>query len=188
MTVCKRPVASWKPQSVGDSGLDRVGTRKTGVKVPPPTPGFRVAAGRLTAGDIEQRIRAVPARVDRRRGRDYRRAICSSRAVTGRPLGHADRSSSRGALAVAEAVSRLDRCWVPRGDHERGVRQRIAGNIHRVNPPGTVAGHRQMPAAVPGAPPHFATGGGSTARTRRRSSSRSASGDQWQCPFGLMRS
>jgi hypothetical protein len=37
MTVRRRPVASWKPQSVGDSGLDRVGTRKTGVKVPPPT-------------------------------------------------------------------------------------------------------------------------------------------------------
>jgi hypothetical protein len=34
MTVCRRPVASWQPQSVGDSGLDRVGTRKTGVKVP----------------------------------------------------------------------------------------------------------------------------------------------------------
>jgi hypothetical protein len=34
MTVCRRPVASWKPQSVGDSGLDRVATRKTGVKVP----------------------------------------------------------------------------------------------------------------------------------------------------------
>jgi hypothetical protein len=40
MTVCRRPVASWKPQSVGNSGLDRVGTRKTGVKVPPPTPTF----------------------------------------------------------------------------------------------------------------------------------------------------
>jgi hypothetical protein len=37
MTVCRRAVASWKPQSVGFSGLDRVGTRKTGVKVPPPT-------------------------------------------------------------------------------------------------------------------------------------------------------
>jgi hypothetical protein len=37
MTVCRRPVASWKPHRVGDSGLDRVGTRKTGVKVPPPT-------------------------------------------------------------------------------------------------------------------------------------------------------
>ena len=34
MTVRRRPVASWKPHSVGDSGLDRVGTRKTGVKVP----------------------------------------------------------------------------------------------------------------------------------------------------------
>jgi hypothetical protein len=34
MTVCRRPVASWKPQSVGHSGLVRVGTRKTGVKVP----------------------------------------------------------------------------------------------------------------------------------------------------------
>jgi hypothetical protein len=38
MTVCRRPVASWKPQGVGFSGLDRVGTRKTGVKVPPSTP------------------------------------------------------------------------------------------------------------------------------------------------------
>jgi hypothetical protein len=45
MTVCRRAVASWKPQSVGFSGLDRVGTRKTGVKVPPPTPGSWVAAG-----------------------------------------------------------------------------------------------------------------------------------------------
>ena len=26
MTVCRRPVASWKPDNVGDSGLDRVGT------------------------------------------------------------------------------------------------------------------------------------------------------------------
>jgi hypothetical protein len=34
MTVCRRPVTSWKPQGVGFSGLDRVGTRKTGVKVP----------------------------------------------------------------------------------------------------------------------------------------------------------
>jgi hypothetical protein len=40
MTVCRRPVASWKQQSVGDSGLDRVATRKTGVKVPPPTLSF----------------------------------------------------------------------------------------------------------------------------------------------------
>jgi hypothetical protein len=40
MTVCRRAVASWKPQSVGFSGLDRVGTRKTGVKVPPPTRTF----------------------------------------------------------------------------------------------------------------------------------------------------
>jgi hypothetical protein len=44
MTVRRRPVASWKPQSVGDSGLDRVGTRKTGVKVPPPTPSLTTRA------------------------------------------------------------------------------------------------------------------------------------------------
>src|SRR5262245_24072465 len=41
MTVDPRLVAFWKPPSVGDSGLDRVGTRKTRVEVPPPTPNKR---------------------------------------------------------------------------------------------------------------------------------------------------
>ena len=40
MTVCRRPVASWKPWRVGFSGLDRVGTHRTPVKVPPPTRAF----------------------------------------------------------------------------------------------------------------------------------------------------
>ncbi len=44
MTVCRRPVASWKPQRVGKSGLDRVATRKPVSKSP-----LRHAATRVNA-------------------------------------------------------------------------------------------------------------------------------------------
>ena len=35
MTVCRRSVASWKPQRVGDPGLDRVATRENRCQSPP---------------------------------------------------------------------------------------------------------------------------------------------------------
>ena len=40
MTVNRRPVVSWKPQSVGKSGFDRVATRKRVQSPPSDTQGL----------------------------------------------------------------------------------------------------------------------------------------------------
>jgi hypothetical protein len=54
MIVYRRPVASWKPQSVGDSGLDRVEPEKPVSKSPSDTDVFAKVLVRGSRGPLER--------------------------------------------------------------------------------------------------------------------------------------
>ena len=121
----RHPDATNTPQRT--TSLNQAPRRPAHSPVEPAAPARR---DQLVGGNIEQRVRAVPARSGPRSAAELCPLLWRGLHVASGPI-DMRRSPGRGAFAVAETVSRLHRCWVRHGDHVRvfgrAVRQRITG-------------------------------------------------------------